>query len=121
MQHWHIYRKWNARLFEEMYKAYAEGRAETDPSEFWYKGEMGFFDFYIIPLAKKLQDCGVFGVSSYEYLNYAEKNRREWESRGQELVAEMVQSLKSERPTLPRTHTALINIPDQKNVSAISA
>jgi hypothetical protein len=121
MQHWHIYRKWNARLFEEMYKAYLEGRAEKDPSEFWYKGEIGFFDFYIIPLAKKLQDCGVFGVSSYEYLNYAEKNRREWESRGQELVAEMVQSLKSERPTLPRAQAALTNIPDQKNVSAISA
>jgi hypothetical protein len=118
MQHWHIYRKWNARLFEEMYKAYAEGRAETDPSEFWYKGEMGFFDFYIIPLAKKLQDCGVFGVSSYEYLNYAKQNRREWESRGQELVAEMVRSLQSEMPTSPRVHAGLINIPDKKDVSA---
>jgi hypothetical protein len=94
MQHWHIYRKWNARLFEEMYKAYIEGRAEKDPSEFWYEGEMGFFDFYIIPLAKKLKDCGVFGVSSYEYLNFAEQNRREWQSRGQEMVAEMVQSLR---------------------------
>jgi hypothetical protein len=89
MQHWHIYRKWNARLFEEMYRAYVEGRAEKDPSEFWYEGEIGFFDFYIIPLAKKLKDCGVFGVSSYEYLNYAEKNRREWISRGQEMVADM--------------------------------
>ena len=28
--------------------------------------EIGFFDFYIIPLAKKLKDCGVFGVSSDE-------------------------------------------------------
>jgi class 3 adenylate cyclase len=104
MQHWHIYRKWNARLFEEMYKAYAEGRAEKDPSEFWYKGEIGFFDFYIIPLAKKLKDCGVFGVSSYEYLNYAEQNRREWEMKGQEMVAEMVQSIQSENPMLPRAH-----------------
>jgi hypothetical protein len=32
----------------------------------WYKGEIGFLDFYIIPLAKKLKDCGVFGVSSDE-------------------------------------------------------
>ena len=64
MQHWHIYRKWNERLFEELYKAYKCGRSEKDPSEFWYKGEMGFFDFYIIPLAKKLKECGVFGVSS---------------------------------------------------------
>ena len=49
-----------------MYTAYLEGRAEKDPSEFWYQGEIGFFDFYIIPLAKKLKDCGVFGVSSDE-------------------------------------------------------
>jgi len=111
MQHWHIYRKWNERFFCECYQAFKDGRAETDPSVNWYKGELGFFDFvshlfvcinlriyfyylssinlstnnsslqnfcctqYIIPLAKKLKDCGVFGVSSDEYLNYAEKNR----------------------------------------------
>jgi hypothetical protein len=46
-------------------------RRAKDPSEFWAKGEIGFFDFYIIPLAKKLKDCGVFGVSSDEYLQYA--------------------------------------------------
>ena len=77
MQHWHIYRKWNERLFHEMYDAYRKGRSEKDPSDFWAKGEIGFFDFYIIPLAKKLKDCGVFGVSSDEYLNYAEKNRKD--------------------------------------------
>jgi hypothetical protein len=87
MQHWHIYRKWNARLFEEVYRAYVDGRSDKDPSEFWYKGEIGFFDFYIIPLAKKLKDCGIFGVSSDEYLNYAMKNRQEWEDRGLEVVA----------------------------------
>jgi hypothetical protein len=90
MQHWHIYRKWNERLFEEMYKAYLNGRAEKDPSEFWYRGEIGFFDFYIIPLAKKLDDCGVFGVSSGEYLNYAMANRQEWENKGEEVVAEIL-------------------------------
>jgi len=73
----------------ECYEAYDQGRAEKDPSEGWYKGEIGFFDFYIIPLAKKLKDCGVFGVSSDEYLNYAVKNRHEWEVRGQEVIEEM--------------------------------
>ena len=91
MQHWHIYRKWNERFFLECYKAFLEGRSETDPSQGWYKGEIGFFDFYIIPLAKKVKDCGVFGVSSDEYLNYAEKNRKEWELRGQSIVEEMLQ------------------------------
>lgn len=75
MQHWHIFRKWNGRLFCEMYKAWCDGRAAKDPTEFWYKGEISFFDFYIVPLAKKLAECGVFGVSSDEYLSYAVKNR----------------------------------------------
>ena len=90
MQHWHVYCKWNKRLFQEMYLAYCQGRMSKDPSKFWYNGEIEFFDNYIIPLAKKLKDCNVFGVSSDECLNYALKNRAEWEERGRELVADMV-------------------------------
>ncbi len=93
MQHWHVYCKWNAKLFEEMYAAYRDGRASKDPSEFWYHGEMGFFDNYIIPLAKKLSECGVFGVSSDEYLNYALKNREEWERRGEAVVASYLEKI----------------------------
>ena len=93
MQHWHVFRKWNQALFEEMYEAYRTGHAATNPVDFWYKGEIGFFDYYIIPLAKKLKDCGVFGVSSDEYLNYAMKNREEWEVRGHEVVMEMLEAV----------------------------
>jgi hypothetical protein len=115
MQHWHIFRKWNERLFLEMRAAYKQGRSEVDPSISWYKGEIGFFDYYIIPLAKKLKQCGayttflaaafsplfgssltknfisgVFGVSSDEYLNYAMQNRRQWEEQGESVIAEMI-------------------------------
>lgn len=86
MQHWHVYVKWNERLFHEMYRAYLTGRSEKNPADFWFDGEIGFFDFYIIPLAKKLKDCGVFGVSSDEYLNYALANRNEWKSKGKQVV-----------------------------------
>lgn len=86
MQHWHVYLKWNEKFFNEMYNAYLDGRSDKDPASFWYEGEIGFFDFYIIPLAKKLKDCGVFGVSSDEYLDYALANRREWAVRGKEVV-----------------------------------
>jgi hypothetical protein len=89
MQHWHIYRKWNERYFAECYNAYLNGRTSSDPSITWYEGELGFYDFYIIPLAKKLKECGVFGVSSDEYLQYATNNRAEWASRGKEIVVEM--------------------------------
>ena len=76
-----------------MVKAYDEGRSGKHPVEFWYKGEIGFFDFYIIPLAKKLKECKVFGVSSAEYLDYAMKNREEWVKRGESEVAEMMKEL----------------------------
>jgi hypothetical protein len=101
MQHWQVYRKWNKLLFMEMCHAYNGGRMGADPSTFWYKGEIGFFDNYVIPLAKKLKECNVFGVSSDEYLNYAEQNRKEWEERGEELVAEMVEEFKKEIGTPP--------------------
>ena len=121
-EHWHVYRKWNARLFREMYIAYKKNRMEKNPLEFWYvlvapkmllrlvakffsdpsmhlnilfnryAGEIGFFDFYIIPLAKKLKDCGVFGVSCDEYLNYAQANRDQWVQAGEEVVKELEKS-----------------------------
>lgn len=104
----------------EMYQAYQEGRLTTDPSDNWVKGECGFLDYYVIPLAKKLDTCGVFGVSSDEFLNYAGKsysmnetvaavsdlrilphssmlasstvaNRKEWEMKGPAMVAEYKQ------------------------------
>jgi virulence-associated protein VapD len=101
MQHWHIYRKWNERLFREMHIAYKDGRADKDPVNYWYKGEIGFFDFYIIPLAKKLAECGVFGVSSDEYLNYALMNRNEWEKKGMGIVEEMLDKIAQEVSSLP--------------------
>lgn len=88
MQHWHTYQKFNARLFEERYLAWISGRAgsDKDPSVGWYGGELWFFDNYIIPLARKLDKCGVFGVSYHESLSYALENRREWEDKGQHAV-----------------------------------
>jgi 3'5'-cyclic nucleotide phosphodiesterase len=94
MQHWHIYLKWNERLFMECSQAFSCGRGLIDPAINWYEGELKFYDFYIIPLAKKLKECKVFGVSSDEYLMYAEMNRREWEEKGRQIVAEMVERRK---------------------------
>eukprot|EP00980_Cylindrotheca_fusiformis_P022881 scaffold9858_cov84-Cylindrotheca_fusiformis.AAC.1 len=100
MQHWYIYIKWNERFFMECYRAYNEGRADSDPSTNWYKAEIGFFDHYVIPLARKLQSCGVFGVSSDEYLNYATANRDEWVREGEALVEQFLATFKEENAHL---------------------
>jgi hypothetical protein len=37
MQHWEIYKKWNEKLFCEMFMAFTTGRVDVDPSANWYK------------------------------------------------------------------------------------
>lgn len=96
MQHWHIYQKWNQRYFFECYHNYIEGRTDVDPSDGWYEGKLSFFDLYIIPLVNKLQECGVFGVSSDEFRQeYATSNRAEWEEKGRDLVEQYISAYKA--------------------------
>ncbi|KAG7363218.1 3'5'-cyclic nucleotide phosphodiesterase [Nitzschia inconspicua] len=87
-----VYKKWNYKLLRESYLAFTSGRAEKDPLETWYQGEFGFFDFYIIPLAKKLEQCG---IDSSFYVNNAINNRKMWEELGEDLVKGFEKSLKS--------------------------
>ena len=68
-----------------------------DPKTFWYREELAFFDDFVIPLAQKLKECAVFGddvdgSSGDEFLNYALNNRREWKSKGRELIDNYVWS-----------------------------
>lgn len=91
MQHWDVYRKWNTRLFQEMTLAYIKGRLGVDPSLNWYKGEIGFFDFYVIPLAKKMNEAGVFGSAGDQYLAYATSNRNMWEASGVQAVGVLIE------------------------------
>merc|ERR1712084_65420 len=89
-------RRWDT-AFKECYEAYRQGRAESNPADSWYKGELGFYDFYIIPLSKKLRDCGVFGPTSDENLNYATNNRAMWEKEGEAIVADMIIQVESDK------------------------
>jgi hypothetical protein len=96
MQHWHVYQRWNEKLFVELCNAYDGGRGpDKHPALGWYQGELWFFDNYVIPLANRLDECGVFGVCSDECLNYALENRQEWESTGEEVVKDMVKRYKN--------------------------
>ena len=54
------------------------------------KGEFGFFDFYIIRLAKKLNKCGIHGEASEEYLKNSMEKRRLWAELGEKLVAKYI-------------------------------
>jgi hypothetical protein len=60
----------------------------------WVLTRFLFNPYYLLNTQSLPKNCGVFGVSSEEYLNYAEKNRHEWEARGEEIVAELVEKAK---------------------------
>jgi class 3 adenylate cyclase len=91
MQHFRTYLKWSERLFGEMFQAYHDGRAEKDPSVSWFKGELAFFDKFVIPLAKRLRDCGVLGEFGNDYLEHAKENRQLWAERGKGVVQKMLE------------------------------
>ena len=81
-------------LFMEMYQAYKAGRSTKDPLEFWYQGELSFFDFYIIPLIARLKLLEVFGATTDQFMTYALANRSEWEAKGKDIVKKYVASYK---------------------------
>ena len=94
MQHWYVYLKWNKSLFHETNESFKAGRGESDPACDWYEGELAFFDNFVVPLAVKLQESGVFGAASEEYVNYAHANRRSWELKGRNIVEDYVTEFK---------------------------
>lgn len=58
-------------------------------SSHFYLSEIGFFDFYIIPLARQLQQCEIFGSLADECLEYAQRNRARWVQEGHVAIQEM--------------------------------
>jgi len=98
MQHWTVYRRWNERLFEEMYTAYMNGRASFDPTAIWYRSELAFLEYYVIPLAKKMDECGVFGPSGDQYMSHAVANRNEWEKTGEDILKRMIEAVRVIEP-----------------------
>jgi 3'5'-cyclic nucleotide phosphodiesterase len=102
MQHFTIYQKWNQNLLTEMYDACLVGRTSENPLNGWYEGELWFFDNYVIPLAQKMHECGVFGVSCDELMACAKDNRAEWKEKGRDIVRNMTETLASQRVTEPQ-------------------
>ena len=109
MQCWQVYKEWNERQFHEMYIAYQAGRSDSDPCVCWYINEMSFFNDFVIPLAEKLEECGVFGVASDECLLNAIENRREWEAKGKFIAAEMVSKCKKLHPVVAPARASLLH------------
>eukprot|EP00934_Nitzschia_sp_Nitz4_P008326 Nitzschia sp. Nitz4//scaffold37_size175936//127359//131135//NITZ4_002059-RA/size175936-augustus-gene-0.20-mRNA-1//-1//CDS//3329549827//8316//frame0 len=86
MQHWHIFQKWNSKLFDEHIHAFKQGLATTDPGITWYAKRLFQFESHIVPLAERLVGSSAFGATAKEYLGYAKQNKAEWELQGKHVV-----------------------------------
>ncbi|KAG7361591.1 3'5'-cyclic nucleotide phosphodiesterase [Nitzschia inconspicua] len=103
LQHWQLFQKWSERHFFELYEAFEAGRIEADPSVYWYKSEMMFFDDHVIPLCKKMQKVSVFGPSADDALAFATTNRDLWATKGADLVQSFVSKYHGKKSRGTRT------------------
>ncbi|KAG7372490.1 3'5'-cyclic nucleotide phosphodiesterase [Nitzschia inconspicua] len=82
--------KWSDRLFLELRKAFVEGRGES-PQNGWFRNQIGFIDAYLLPLARRLDDMGVFGDNKGAvFADNVEDNRDRWTREGVMLTAAIV-------------------------------
>jgi hypothetical protein len=82
--------KWSNLLFLELRKAYVDGRGDS-PQNGWFRNQIGFLDAYLLPLARKLDDTGVFGdTKGAVFAENVEENRERWTREGMSLTAAIV-------------------------------
>ena len=78
LQSWDHMVKWSNRLYLELRRAHVAGRG-PDVSSNWFKNQIGFLEMYVLPLANKLNESGVFGsIVGPSFARLVEANRDRW-------------------------------------------
>lgn len=86
LQGWEQMVVWSGRLYLELRKSHVEGRG-ADPRHKWFENQIGFLESYLLPLAHRLEDTGVFGdIVGASFATIIEQNRDRWVEEGQEVV-----------------------------------
>ena len=83
--------KWSHKLYWELVKANESGRG-FDPSVGWYGNQIGFLEGYMLPLAYKLRDMGVFtGQVSAVFAECAQRTLEMWKVHGAGVTSNLMQ------------------------------
>ena len=93
MQGWQHMQKWSTRLFFELLTAHANGRGE-DPQPRWFENQISFLESYTVPLARRLDDTGVFGRPLF-FGAIVEENADRWIADGNALTSHIIHCWKS--------------------------
>lgn len=81
MQSWTHLTIWSGRLYLELRKAYLSQRG-MDAKPKWFENQIGFLESYMLPLARRLEDTGVFGEMGPRFALNVEANRDRWLTEG---------------------------------------
>ena len=82
--------KFSNRLYLELKKAHKEGRG-PHPKPSWYENQIAFLESYILPLAHRLEDTGVWGdVIGPVFARLVEANRDQWLIDGKKVTDDVI-------------------------------
>ena len=85
-QSWDNVELWMSRLYKELVKAHEAGRGH-DPRPGWFDNQIRIFESYLMPLANKLEQIGVFGdVVGPSFAKILESNQDSWMVKGFDLT-----------------------------------
>eukprot|EP00536_Pseudo-nitzschia_multiseries_P006929 jgi/Psemu1/255775/estExt_Genewise1Plus.C_1540020 len=83
--------RWSDCLYMELRKAFVDHRGE-DPVDGWFHNQIGFLDFYLLPLARKLDDTGAFGdTRGGVFAAIVASNRKRWIEEGMGVTTNIVE------------------------------
>lgn len=98
LQGWDPMVKWAGRLYLELRRAYADNRG-SDPEQRWFENQIGFLESYLLPLARRLEDTGVFNeVTGQQFAMIVEDNRDRWLTEGYDETQAIVEQGAQEYP-----------------------
>ncbi|GAX18681.1 cAMP-specific phosphodiesterase 4 [Fistulifera solaris] len=91
LQGWEQMVKWSNCLYLELQRALLMGRG-TDPKPNWFQNQIGFLEFYLLPLANKLDETGVFGgFVGKQFATTVLANRDRWVKKGQKVTDQIIE------------------------------
>jgi 3'5'-cyclic nucleotide phosphodiesterase len=90
LQGWDHMVKWSGRLYMELRRAHVAKRG-FDPQEKWFENQIGFLESYLLPVARRLEDTGVFGEEMGQmFTATVEANRDRWLTQGYEETQKII-------------------------------
>lgn len=86
MQNFENFVKWNYRLYKELMVCQNKNLI-PNPTPTWASGQIGFFDFYIIPLAERAEMLCGDALFETNLSENARHNKARWEEEGETISA----------------------------------